>query len=78
MVVEAPCDLRLLAKDRVALGEGAAWFEVSAEAVGFSVETQQLTVIDLGTAFGIDASRVRRRREDRIRTGRGPWHKTLL
>ncbi|MCH1509395.1 MAG: hypothetical protein L7T84_09345 [Akkermansiaceae bacterium] len=55
VVVEAPCDIRVLAGDRVALGGGVAWFEVPEEAVGFSVETEQLTVIDLGTAFGIDA-----------------------
>ncbi len=55
VVVEAPCDLRVLAGDRVALDEGVAWFEVPAKAIGFSVETPQLTVIDLGTAFGIYA-----------------------
>ena len=56
MVADAPCSLRVLRKDRVALGEGAAWFEVPPEAVGFSVETSQLTVVDLGTKFGVHAS----------------------
>ncbi len=55
-VIEAPCILRVLADDRVAVDQGVAWFEVPEEAVGFTVETKELTVVDLGTAFGVDSS----------------------
>ena len=56
LVIEAPCDLEILAKDRVSISEGAAWFEVPSAAKGFTVETAALTVVDLGTAFGVDAA----------------------
>ena len=56
VVIEAPCVLRVLADDRVAVDEGVAWFEVPEKAVGFTVETKELTVVDLGTAFGVDSS----------------------
>ena len=55
-VIEAPCVLRILADDRVAIDQGVAWFEVPQKAVGFTVETKELTVVDLGTAFGVDSS----------------------
>lgn len=55
LVVEAPCDLQILAKDRVSLNNGRAWFEVPPAVKGFTVETSAFTVVDLGTAFGIDA-----------------------
>jgi len=56
LVIEAPCDLQVLAKDRVSISEGVAWFEVPSAAKGFTVETAALTVVDLGTAFGVDAA----------------------
>jgi ferric-dicitrate binding protein FerR (iron transport regulator) len=52
-VLEGPADLKLLAGNRVRLPEGSAWFEVPPPAVGFTVETQQLTAVDLGTRFGV-------------------------
>ncbi|MCH7224796.1 LamG-like jellyroll fold domain-containing protein [Haloferula sp. A504] len=60
VVVEAPCSLRVIRHDRVALDEGVAWFEVPPGAEGFTVDTPGLSVVDLGTAFGIDASTVGR------------------
>lgn len=54
-VIEAPCDLTVLADDRISVAEGVAWFEVPSAAVGFTVETAQLTVVDLGTEFGVVA-----------------------
>lgn len=54
-VLEAPCDLTVTAKGRISLAQGVAWFEIPAEAVGFTVETKELTVVDLGTKFGIVA-----------------------
>lgn len=59
-VIEAPCDLSVLANDRIAMAEGLAWFEVPRQAVGFRVETPQLTVVDLGTVFGVLAPGGRR------------------
>lgn len=52
-VVKAPCDLSVLAGDRVSISEGVAWFEVPPAAVGFTVETAQLAIVDLGTEFGL-------------------------
>jgi hypothetical protein len=54
-LVEAPCDFTVLADDRVSLAEGVAWFEVTPQAGGFTVETRQLEIIDLGTRFGVIA-----------------------
>lgn len=54
-VVEAPCDLRVLAEGRIAMDEGTGWFEVPSSAVGFTVVTRRFTVVDLGTRFGIVA-----------------------
>ncbi len=56
VVIEAPCVLRVIEEGRVAVDQGVAWFEVPEKAVGFTVETPELTVIDLGTAFGVDSS----------------------
>jgi hypothetical protein len=56
VVIEAPCVLRVIAEDRVAVDQGVAWFEVPQKAVGFTVETAELKVVDLGTAFGVDSS----------------------
>jgi ferric-dicitrate binding protein FerR (iron transport regulator) len=53
LVAEAPCDLRILAEDRVAIDLGAAWFRVPAEGKGFVAETPGLAVVDLGTEFGV-------------------------
>jgi len=54
-VIEGPCDLTVLADDRISVSEGIAWFEVPSQAVGFTVETPQLAVVDLGTEFGVVA-----------------------
>ena len=56
LVAEAPCQLRVLTKDRVALDNGRAWFEVPKPAAGFAVETSELVAIDLGTEFGVVSS----------------------
>ena len=52
-IVRGPADLTLQAEDRLHLQEGTAWFQVPAEAVGFEVRTEELTVVDLGTEFGV-------------------------
>ena len=56
VVIEAPCKLRVLADDKVAIDQGVAWFEVPKNAIGFTVETKALEVVDLGTEFGVDSS----------------------
>lgn len=53
LVAEAPCDLRILADDRIAVENGVAWFLVPAAAQGFVAETPRLVVKDLGTEFGV-------------------------
>jgi hypothetical protein len=54
-LVEAPCDFTVLADDRISLAEGVAWFEVTPQAAGFTVETRHLEIMDLGTRFGVIA-----------------------
>jgi hypothetical protein len=56
VVIEAPCVLRIIAADKVAVDQGSAWFEVPQKAVGFTVETAELIVVDLGTEFGVVSS----------------------
>lgn len=57
LVAEAPCDLRILAEDRIAVENGVAWFLVPAAAQGFVAETPRLVVKDLGTEFGVISRR---------------------
>lgn len=52
-VIEAPCDLVVLSDKRISMAEGVAWFKVPPPAIGFTIETPQLTIVDLGTEFGI-------------------------
>ncbi|MFC4993481.1 LamG-like jellyroll fold domain-containing protein [Rubritalea tangerina] len=52
-VISAPADLRYVEKDRVAMVSGNAWFEVPRKAIGFTVTTGELEVVDLGTEFGM-------------------------
>lgn len=54
-VVDAPCELKAISDAKIGLENGRAWFEVPAAAKGFTVETTQLEVVDLGTAFGMIA-----------------------
>jgi hypothetical protein len=54
-VIEAPCDVMVLAGDRVSVAEGVAWFEVPSKAARFTVETPRFTAVDLGTEFGVVA-----------------------
>lgn len=55
-VIEAPCDFTVLDEDRISLTKGVAWFEVPHQAIGFTVQTKQLKIVDLGTRFGVVAS----------------------
>lgn len=53
LVAESPCRLRILSEDQVRIESGRTWFKVPAAAAGFTVETPGLTVVDLGTEFGV-------------------------
>ena len=52
-IITAPADLTLLDGETLQLNEGTAWFQVPQEAIGFTVQTKDLNVVDLGTEFGI-------------------------
>ncbi len=52
-LVEGPAEFILKSKDRVDLKYGTAWFQVPEGAQGFTVSTQNMEVVDLGTEFGV-------------------------
>lgn len=52
-IIEAPCDITALSEKEINLSKGIAWFHVPKNAHGFTVNTSELRVIDLGTKFGI-------------------------
>ncbi len=52
-IVRGPADLTLQREDLLELTNGTVWFEVPKKAVGFKVNTPDLTLTDLGTEFGI-------------------------
>jgi hypothetical protein len=52
-IIKAPADLTVRAADFIELRRGEGWFEVPTEAVGFTVQTEELRVTDLGTEFGV-------------------------
>lgn len=54
-VVMAPADITLERDNQLILDTGTAWFDVPPEAIGFTVKTHQLTVVDLGTKFGVSS-----------------------
>ena len=55
-VIEAPADIEMLAADQVKMRYGTAWYNVPSGAEGFTVLTDELRVVDLGTEFGVKAS----------------------
>ncbi|MFC4992127.1 LamG-like jellyroll fold domain-containing protein [Rubritalea tangerina] len=54
-VVNGPAQFTLVEEDKLELSEGVAWFQVPAQAVGFTVRTESMEVVDLGTEFGVIA-----------------------
>jgi len=52
-IVRGPADLTLQREDLLDLANGTVWFEVPSKAVGFTVNTPDLVLKDLGTEFGI-------------------------
>ena len=59
VVIEGPAELQLISPGEAACPSGRLLAEVPPPARGFRLKIQQLTVVDLGTAFGIDATRDR-------------------
>lgn len=56
VVVEGPAALHLVSPTEAACRTGRLLVEVPQPARGFRLKTEQLEVVDLGTAFGIDAT----------------------
>ncbi|MFC4991453.1 LamG-like jellyroll fold domain-containing protein [Rubritalea tangerina] len=55
-IILAPADLTLHDYQTLYLNTGLAWFEVGKDAVGFTVKTKELEVVDLGTEFGVHSA----------------------
>ena len=53
MVIEGPAAVRLESAGAARLGHGKLSVDVPAEAVGFTVRTDAVDVVDLGTRFGV-------------------------
>jgi hypothetical protein len=56
VVIEGPTDLKIVSPDQAACPRGRLLAEVPQPARGFRLETDQLSLVDLGTAFGIDST----------------------
>lgn len=59
VVLEGPAELRLNAEDNLLLHSGKAYARVPEEAIGFSINTEQAKIIDLGTEFGVHVNESR-------------------
>lgn len=56
VVASSPCSLSFLASDRIELHEGQVAVDVAPWAKGFTVVTDEMDVVDLGTTFTVSAS----------------------
>ena len=56
VLIEGPAELRLVSPNEAVCPTGRLLAEVPPPARGFRLKTDQLKVVDLGTAFGIDAT----------------------
>ncbi|GAA5497055.1 hypothetical protein Rhal01_03243 [Rubritalea halochordaticola] len=54
-VISGPADISLQSKNRLFMKSGNGWFDVPEKAHGFTVQTSEFEVVDLGTKFGIIA-----------------------
>jgi hypothetical protein len=52
-IVEGPSQLELTSESSVKMDGGMAWFRVPKAGHGFTVQTDRVNVIDLGTEFGV-------------------------
>jgi hypothetical protein len=57
VVIEGPAELRLVSPTEAFCATGRLLAEVPQPARGFRLKTDQITVVDLGTAFGINSAR---------------------
>jgi hypothetical protein len=57
VVIEGPAELQLLSPTEAFCSTGRLLAEVPQPARGFRLKTDEITVVDLGTAFGINAAR---------------------
>ena len=56
IVVESPAEFSFISADKVALSHGKIFATVPHKAIGFTVQTRNSTIVDLGTEFGVNAS----------------------
>jgi len=59
LIIEGPVELRLVSANEAVCISGRVLAEVPTPARGFRLRTSQLSVVDLGTSFGINASQSR-------------------
>ncbi len=59
LVLEGPAELRLVSANEAVCVSGRVLAEVPTPARGFRLRTSQLSVVDLGTSFGINATQSR-------------------
>lgn len=53
VVIEAPAEFQILAVDQINLSYGCLYAVVPTEAIGFTINTGNAKVVDLGTEFGV-------------------------
>jgi hypothetical protein len=56
LVVEGPAELQLLGENAAKLTQGCLVAQVSAGAIGFTVQTPSATIVDLSTEFGVEVA----------------------
>ncbi len=52
-ILQAPASVTLNSDDTLYMREGTAWFHVPSGAEGFTVNSSDLNIVDLGTEFGV-------------------------
>lgn len=56
ILLEGPAEFEIHDPQRTSLAHGKGWFDVAEKDTGFTVLTERLEIIDLGTQFGVAAS----------------------
>lgn len=60
VTVDGPSDFRVLSPMKIRLASGKVTADVGEKGKGFVIETPEARVVDLGTVFGVDATRAKR------------------
>ncbi len=60
LTVDGPSDLRVINPMKIRLNSGKITADVGMQGKGFVIETPEARVVDLGTVFGVDATRATR------------------